>query len=263
MKIIGFAQLYNEQENGNLENFIRSMNGVCDFVYVYDQKSTDSSRDLYEQNQNWKVIYSDTNDFLNEIICKARLMHILIQDHPDVDWVLWMDGDTLLDGRLDRQELESMLRDGQDFDGIVMPHYNLWRSDVFYRIDNNYHAFETHGAPGVLALWNARKVKLEFSKEPGLHKLQTPETIKVVAQSFYGLIHRGFATDDSIIRKYNTYYQAGMRGYALDRLLDERSLEVSRLQGDMIPSWFKINDKENPRFKKLIIDIYKEGSWKR
>ena len=46
------------------------------------------------------VIESPTNRFKEELICKQELMDQLLLDHPDVDWVLWLDGDLLLDGRL-------------------------------------------------------------------------------------------------------------------------------------------------------------------
>ncbi|MBU6175915.1 MAG: glycosyltransferase family 2 protein, partial [Planctomycetes bacterium] len=143
MKIIGFAQLRNELSNGNLDNFVRSMNEVCDYVYVYDQASDDESREVYEQNKNWIVTYSPQNDFLREIYCKASLMDTLLSDHPDVDWIFWMDGDTILDGRVDRIAMEKMLIEFSDKQGVCIPHYNLWRSDIYYRIDSSYHSFRT------------------------------------------------------------------------------------------------------------------------
>jgi hypothetical protein len=239
------------------------MNEVCDFVYAYDQNSTDQSRDVYESLPNWNVIYSDKNNFLKEIFCKAELMGLLLSEHPDVDWIFWMDGDTILDGRVDREEMEYMLNEGSEMQGIVIPHFNLWRSDIYYRVDNSYHAFSTHGVQGVLSLWNAKKAKMEFKKEHGIHKTQSPDSIRVVAQSCYGLVHRGFATDMSIIRKYENYARNGMRGWDLERLLDERTLEVCRIENDMIPAWFKITDTENPRTKTPILEIYKEKLWKR
>lgn len=263
MKVIGFAQLHNELSNGNLLNFARSMNEVCDYVYVYDQASNDGSREVYEQNKNWSVIYSEKNDFLKEIYCKATLMEKLLADHPDVDWIFWMDGDTILDGRIDREEMEYMLNEGSEVQGICIPHYNLWRSDTYYRVDSHYHSFRTLDLEGVLALWNAKKAKMEFKKEYGIHNTQSPVYINVVAQSCYGLLHRGFATDDSIIRKYDNYAKAGMTGWALERLLDERCLEVYRVENDMIPRWFEVTDPESPRNKKPIIEVYKERLWNR
>ncbi len=153
MKIIGFAQLRNELEKGNLENWFRCMS-VCDYVYIYDQNSTDGSQDYYKNFNNVHVIESNENRFYDEITCKNELLNKILQDHPDVNWILWLDGDTLLDNRL-LEENGKMLRElcsnGNDnmIDAYYFGHYNLWRSDVHFRLDDDFHWL--HGK--VVPLW--------------------------------------------------------------------------------------------------------------
>ena len=74
----------------------------------------------------------------------------------------------------------------------------------------------------------------------------------------FGIIHRGFATDYQIMTKYDVYKANGQNGWALDRLLDEKTLEVVKLNIDMLPTWFELTDDVNPKTKEKIIDIYNE-----
>jgi hypothetical protein len=108
MKVVGFAQLRNELEKGNLENWFKCMNTMCDFIYIFDQNSIDGSLEYYKQFDNVYVISSPTNRFKEEIICKSELLKVLKINHPDTDYIFWLDGYTLVDGRL-------LLNDGQRF----------------------------------------------------------------------------------------------------------------------------------------------------
>jgi len=102
MKIVGFAQLRNELENGNLKNWFKTME-FCDSIYIYDQDSTDGSKEYYKKFKNTVVIESPINDFTNEIKCKDILLIKLLKEQPDVDWIIWLDGDTIIDARLTNQ----------------------------------------------------------------------------------------------------------------------------------------------------------------
>ena len=57
MKIIGFTQLRNEKEKGNLDNWFKQMS-VCDYIYIFDQNSTDGSQEYYKNFNNTFVIES-------------------------------------------------------------------------------------------------------------------------------------------------------------------------------------------------------------
>jgi hypothetical protein len=168
MKIIGFAQLRNELEQGNLFNFVESMRG-CDEVYVYDQASTDGSAEVYRA-EGYTVYYSEINDHYNEVICKDYLLKRILKEHPDADWIFWLDGDTILDKRLwDRQTLETMLSIPDQYDHIMPFHYNLWRSDTYFRTDNKFHCLNQN----VAAFWRVRST-LSFGDDAGLHVRNAP-----------------------------------------------------------------------------------------
>ena len=248
-KVVGFTQLHNELEQGNLENWFRSMFQICDCIYIYDQGSTDGSREIYETYDNVHVIYSETNDFINEITCKAKLLKKAKEEQSDADWFFWMDGDTLVEGQLTRPILNQYLANVGE-DGVKFGHLNLWRSDTWTRLDDGFHGLHTNG---VLCMWR-NKEDLAFPEQEGLHHAQHPLQVYTSTRAPYSLIHRGFATDESIIRKYNTYKERGQTGWALERLLNEETLKVTKVEG-FLPDWF-VPDEKNPTTKKKLREIY-------
>ncbi len=258
MKIIGFTQLRNELSKGNLENWLRQMFEICEYIYVYDQNSDDGSKEIYKKYKNLVVVESPINDFKNEIICKGILLDKLLLEQPDTDFILWLDGDSLLDANLtnNNNKLINFVLEyavTNNIDGIMLEHYNLWRSDIHYRVDNSYHAL----SQGVCAIWR-NNGNLKYSSINGLHKPQYPSGINRVYKIPYGIIHRGFATDYQIITKYEVYKAHGQNGWALDRLLDESTLDVLEINRSVLPTWFELTDVVDPRTKKKIIEIYNE-----
>jgi len=101
---------------------------VCDHIYVFDQASDDGSLDYYKTIENCTVIESPTNRFSEEVVCKQELLERIQKDHPDADWIFWLDGDTLMDGRLlkDERVRTLLVKMGtQGYDGLRLGHYNL------------------------------------------------------------------------------------------------------------------------------------------
>ena len=256
MKIIGFTQIRNELSKGNLYNWLRQMFEFCEYVYIYDQNSDDGSKEVYKNYPKLIVVESETNDFKNEIHCKGILLEKLLKEHPDTDFIFWLDGDSLIDNNLVKDNnliLNSILENAvkNNVDGILMEHYNLWRSDIHYRVDSNYHDLSN----GVCAIWR-NNGNLHYNKISGLHQPQFPNGMGKMIKIPFGIIHRGFATDYQIMTKYDVYKSYGQNGWALDRLLDETNLTVEKLSLDVLPSWFEITDAEPPMNKEKIIDIY-------
>lgn len=260
MKIIGFSQLRNEIKKGNLENWFKCMLPICDFIYIFDQNSTDGSLEYYKKFNNVIVIESDTNRFNEEMICKSELLEMIKIDHPDTDFIQWLDGDELLDGRLVnnngklfREMCEELLKDG--YHGYLYGHKNLWRSDIYERIDDHYDWLDING---LCKLWKFNP-NIKFKTMVGLHSAQYyPITITNIKRLGYSLIHRGFATDLQIISKYEIYKSFGQTGWKLDRLFNESTLNVKRIDDVLLPDWFEISDDVNPTTKKKIIDIYND-----
>lgn len=257
MKIIGFSQLRNELSKGNLENWFKQMS-VCDYIYIFDQNSDDGSIEYYKQFENTIVIESPTNRFKDELICKQELLSKLLGDHPDVDWILWLDGDLLLDGRLlsdNGKGLKELCKLGKtnNIDAYYFNHYNLWRSDVHYRVDDMYHSLNGGWVP----LWK-NTGNLQFNTISGLHQRQYPHGLNRIIECPYSVVHRGFATDYQIMTKYDVYKANGQNGWELERLLNEETLTVEPLEMELLPDWFVITDNINPINKPKIREIYEK-----
>ena len=258
-KIVGFAQLHNEHANGNLHNWFRCM-GMCDHIYIYDQASDDGSREIYKEYPNTHVIESDINDFSHEIKCKGELLEKLLDEQPDTDFIFWMDGDTLLDNRLlinDYENFDNLCQHMMDtsHDMTTLGHYNLWRSDTHYRVDNLYHWLHEHGVYGI---WR-NTGNLKFQEVDGLHQLQYPDGLSNHTRCGYSFIHRGFATDDQLIRRYDRYKGFGQEGWALDRMLDETTLDTHELLDGILPDWFVVTDDTDPKTKTPLSVVYGQG----
>jgi hypothetical protein len=166
-----------------------------------------------------------------------------------------MDGDTILDGRLlandGRLFRETLANTHDNIGSLSLGHYNLWRSDIYYRVDSLYHGLNRIGR---IALWR-NNGKIHFPATPGLHKSQYPDGLGGIKTRIeFSLIHRGFATDSQIWGKYKLYKSLGQRGWKLDRLLDERTLEVKRIPDEVLPEWYDVRDIVDPRTKERIIE---------
>jgi GT2 family glycosyltransferase len=258
IKIVAFTQLRNELSKGNLDNWFKQME-ICDHIYIFDQNSDDGSKDFYKKFKNTTVIESPKNRFYEELICKQELLNKLLSEHPDTDWILWLDGDLLLDGRLLKNNGEELIKlcnfaDSNEVDACFFDHYNLWRSDIYYRIDDGYHSLNGNWCP----LWK-NNGNLHFRNVVGLHNRQYPEGLKKGLKTPFCVVHRGFATDYQIMTKYDVYKSNGQSGWDLERLLNENGLEVQCLNVETLPDWFNINDSQNPKNKKPIIQIYNEN----
>ena len=264
VKIVGFAQLRNELSKGNLKNWFKSME-FCDFIYIFDQASDDGSLEEYDKHENVVVVKSPTNRFQDEITCKGELLRKLLDEHPDTDWVFWMDGDTLLDNRLTRNNnvgvFDMIARAergeyGEFVTGIELGHYNLWRSRRHYRVDNLYHGLDESQ---VCAFWKNDGTLHFPTGETGLHTDQVPRGAWTCrASTDFKLVHYGFATEDQIINRYDLYKGLGQEGWELDRLLDESTLEVKESDPDILPDFVDTSQCVDPTTKKPVLEIYNE-----
>ncbi len=118
-------------------------------------------------------------------------------------------------------------------------------------MDDQYDHFMQAGR---MAFWK-NTGNLMFNTEVGLHKSQHPVGIRTAARMPFNLIHRGFATDEQILTKYDNYKSRGQSGWALDRILNESTLRVEKVPREELPHWLEV-DEQNPKQKKRLKDIY-------
>jgi hypothetical protein len=244
VRIAGFSCLHEELRKGNLHNWIRCMTSVCERVYVLDRDSRDGSREVYEQHPKIRWLAGDNNHQSNMGADKHRLLKHLQVSIP-ADWVLWLDGDTLMDGRLlDGGRAIRRMCAGEKNDVIALGHYNLWRSEEYHRVDSRFDFLHGRGVP---MLWRNRPGSA-FPPESGWHDSSIPNGLKVDysranpsqrppggwTRSRYNLIHMGFATDEQIIERVvrNRTY-----GASEDRFFNV-PVSVEPVPANHYPEWF-------------------------
>ena len=227
-KIVAIAQIYNELRKGNLERFVKYVTPVVDALVVYDDASTDGSFE-YVKRHTPHVIRGSKNDFINERVHRQQLLSEALKLKPD--FILWLDADEVLTAGA-KEELQEIAHEciQKNLDGISLHEINLWRSSSWQRIDNLYND------GWFVRLWRVTPQLAYTSTQSGLHQQMYPDTIqKIEKTDKLSVIHYGFASDESIIYKYLTYQKHGQTGWPLQRLIDEKTLELVRVGKDIFP----------------------------
>lgn len=229
MKIVAFARLYNEAESGHLPRFLRNVASWADELVIYDDASTDASSSLYEScSIPTHVIHGPSREFDREQFHCFSLLDLALSRSPD--WIVWMDGDTILERRLDRDGLRRVLSDATaaGHDGLRFHNVNLWRSPAWYRTDNSFNDLWP------TCCWR-NTGKLSFDPRGGLHGQLYPNGMENVQGWDYKLLHYGFASREWILRKWRTYRDHGQSGWSLDRLIDERGMSLAPSRAEWFP----------------------------
>lgn len=236
MKIVAFAQARNESEQGNLVRYLENIKKVTDEICIVDDCSTDDSMEIYQKyTDKENIIQSPQRMFGHELFLKAALLPVALKHNPD--WLIWTDIDTILSRSL-TERCREILQDIeiQGYDGAYLHNLNLWRHPAFYRIDNGFNGL-SH-----LVFWR-NNGNLHYQPYPGLHQAQFPKGMKKLTKldgldsdHFHELLHFGFASEQNIARKYLTYKGFGQSGWALDRLIDEKtSFELKKVPKELFP----------------------------
>jgi len=234
-KIVGFVQIFNELEKGNLERFIKHVPPLLDAWVAYDDGSTDGSYEYVKQYTPY-VIRGAINDFIHEINHKQQLLEIAVSLNPD--FILWLDCDEVLTANANRDRLIELCEYciKNDLDGVSLHELNLWRSYSWQRIDSEF------GNGWKRCLWRV-KPSIKFdTAQIGLHKRIWPIGIEKVDKVFdIAVLHFGFASIQNIAHKYWVYRTHGQRGYhLLDRLMDEENLITKKIEASLLPDDMRI-----------------------
>jgi glycosyltransferase involved in cell wall biosynthesis len=243
MKLFGFLQMYNEVEKGNLRRCLNSMSKYCDEIVIYDDASTDDSVKVAREYTDL-IIKGKVNQWGKEAEHRQELLKLALAHNPD--WIFWLDADEVIEKRGQNGGLRELCEDAS-FDSYAFHEVNLWRTPAFYRLDQMYNE------GWFCRLWQ-NNGELEIENKPGLHQRLVPKGLKNEGQSDFQVLHYGFANDDNLIDKFNTYRAHGQSGWALWRLVDERSLQIAKSE----PHWF---DYELPNVSPN--DVYKVPLLKR
>lgn len=228
-------QTYNELESGHLERFVKWNKELGDNFVALDDQSTDDTKS-YLLKEFDLVLQTKVRSFNSELYNKQLLLDSAKSKFPDTDWFLWLDTDELL--LLSRSELNSLIIDAENggYDSISLPLVNLWKSEQYFRIDSKFDDLVN------IRLWKNTE-KLYYNPTPGLHQPLHPLGLtKTLNEDRFRVLHFGFASFDLIVSKFATYSKLGQRGDGLWRLVDESSLEVSRIDSRFTQLGSRVSD---------------------
>lgn len=223
MKLVGFLQIHNEVEKGNLRRCLDSLSKYTDDIVIYDDASTDDSVKVAREYTDL-IIRGKVNEWGKEAEHRQRLLELALAQDPD--WIFWIDADEVVEKAGEQGGIRKLC-ETNEFDSYAFHEINLWRTPAFYRLDNLYNE------GWFCRLWK-NNGELAIENKPGLHQRLVPTSLKKEGRAELQIIHYGFADDTNLINKFLTYKSHGQSGWALWRLVDERTLKVARSN----PEWF-------------------------
>lgn len=236
--VYGFVQIFNELEKGNLRRFLEHFMPLVDELFVYDDGSTDGSYEFLQQYTS-HILRGQVNDFCSEMEHKQQLLEYM--SYFDPDFILWLDADEVFSANM-TERLNELCEQCvvENLNGVAFREINLWRSSSWERLDNLY------GVGWYSRLWKCYPgMKFHNAEKEGLHQWCYPysENSRVLCTNDVSVIHYGFASNESILRKYLSYRNHGMTGYLLERLVDESTLEVRKVPKEIFPEGLWADDK--------------------
>lgn len=239
-KIVCIAQIYNELRTGNLERFVKYAVPLVDELVVYDDASIDGSYEYMLQHTP-HIIRGLRNDFSNSMKHKQRLLDYALEFRPD--FIFYLDADEVFSANAQTrlQELCTYCSE-HDVDGLSFHKLNLWRSYSWRRIDNAYDdGWFTH-------LWRVIP-GISYGKiKRGVHTPPYPRTVqKIERVEDVQVIHYGFASDRALAYKYLVYKSYGQSGWALDRFMDETTLDLEKVPAHVFPAGLFVDDEPPKR----------------
>jgi len=235
-RIVGYLQLHNELEQGNLRRVLINMAKIVghDQFVIYDDGSTDDSQLIYPEFTS-HVIHGKGGEFTNELFIKKRLMQYALEE-MGAEWVVWEDGDCIFDAQgTDHFAIQDLILRGE-VEGVYGwgTHWkNCYLHPRWYRVDNQFNDF---GQVNIFKL--TKQVYESFQPSTGLHQKQTPD-VPMRDQDEVEIFHLGFASPKAIEAKYRMYHAHGQRHWALERIIHTGGLDLRLIPEECMPFHYR------------------------
>jgi len=195
--MIGMLRVKNEERW--LETVIRSMQPLCDPIYVFDDHSTDATRDIALGLDC--VVMPSPFEGLDDLRDKNYMLEQLHQDrHADGTWVLAIDGDEELEEG--GQEKLIRLTETTPHESLGLRVLYLWDSPDQIRTDGVYKTFSRPSA----FRWREGLQLVPKLHGGDFHCGNVPtRSLEKYGRSEISLLHYGYMDRADRIRKYGWY----------------------------------------------------------
>jgi glycosyltransferase involved in cell wall biosynthesis len=227
------TQVYNENTivgpdgKTNIERFMESVSRYCDGLVIFDDGSTDGTRDVitsYSGRFELEIPSNKVNTPDLEGYHRARsLTHCR---RLEADWVLAIDPDEVIEKKGELGGLRACLHSlDKEVSAVGFYKRELWRSDRYVRTDTNWaHILEVRAFRLTDELCYNIQPAYRTELVPGF--LPPP-----YAKSSLKLLHYAYINDSAILHKYNRWKGLGID---ISEELNDAYLRLS----DANPEWF-------------------------
>ena len=228
-KIVGICRV----KNGELYLYetLEAISRMCDNIIVFDDHSTDSTKEICEQFPKVTYIYSPFKEF-NEAIDRNYLIDKAMELNPDFIWVA--DADEIPEEQL-ILNIQDMLREAMPLNKLfIFKICNFWNSPKTLRTDGLWGGF--YQGRLFKAEKNSRIVVSEEGLHSGAHPAFPPENVVMTRFRIkhYGNMHKKVRRDkyawytktdtnkdvNSILGNWKDFYRSKY-GYKDELLKDE------------------------------------------
>jgi glycosyltransferase involved in cell wall biosynthesis len=187
MKLVCMTQVYNQNTHvghdgkTNIERFMESVAKYCDGLVVFDDASTDGSRDV--------------------VTSLGSSIELQIPSNKENAWVLCLDPDEVFEAKVERGALRALVN---LYDGYSFRKRDLWRTDRYLRLDGHWSQSED------VRLFRLHD-DISYNTDFGVRTdLWPDEGIATVASSMLKIVHFGYSTDEQIVHKYKRFMKLGV-----------------------------------------------------
>jgi glycosyltransferase involved in cell wall biosynthesis len=208
MKLVCMTQVYNQNSHlgydgkTNIERFMESIVKYCDGLVVFDDASTDGSRDVVTSlgsSIELQIPSNKENAALQEGYHRARSLEHCRR--MGADWVLCLDPDEVFEAKVERGALRALVN---LYDGYSFRKRDLWRTDRYLRLDGHWSQSED------VRLFRLHD-DISYNTDFGVRTdLWPDEGIATVASSMLKIVHFGYSTDEQIVHKYKRFMKLGV-----------------------------------------------------
>jgi len=217
------TQVYNENTfrgwdgKTNIERFMQSVVQYCDGLVIFDNGSTDGTRDIitkYSGTIEIEIPSNKENSPLYENYHRARCLEHC--KRLNADWVLCLHPDEVFESVVERGALGALANTKTTIDGYVFKRRDLWRTDRYIRLDGEWN---NNTEARLFKLTD----KINYDISPGINKTIVPNGIVNASYSALKILGYGYSTDEQIAHKYR---QLKGLGFDIAPLVSEMNIRL-------------------------------------